>query len=357
MSASGGKTLRDVARAAKMSVSGVSYALRGHARIPAETVERVRRIAAQLGYRPDLRVRSLMAHIRRNRRPRDREALAFVWVSTARRREAFRPADRFYLETILRGARQRAEQLGCALTEFSLDEPAMEPARLGEILRARGITGVVFSPAMHDLTVAWEWDWGHFACAIVGNTEWRPALHRAGHYHYRSMWRVLERLRAEGCIRPAAILSRSIHARIHGMQMAAFLANHPGPSEAARLVQFALPGNPAGLRAWRRDAAPDALIVGWPVDAKERDMLIKFLPANRRVVTLDWQPRGCVQGMDACNDMIAASAVDLVIAQLHRNERGVPAHPTTLLLDGIWREAAAETIDNTPRASLPVNPI
>ena len=43
------KTLRDVARAAELSVSGTSYALRGHPRIPAETVARVRRIAEELG--------------------------------------------------------------------------------------------------------------------------------------------------------------------------------------------------------------------------------------------------------------------------------------------------------------------
>jgi hypothetical protein len=30
--------------------------------------------------------------------------------------------------------------------------------------------------------------------------------------------------------------------------------------------------------------------------------------------------------------------VDLMVAQLHRNERGVPAHPPTLLLEGEWRE-------------------
>ena len=60
-------TLADVARAAGVSVAGASYALRGDRSIPARTVERVRRIAAELGYRPDLRVSSLMATIRRGR--------------------------------------------------------------------------------------------------------------------------------------------------------------------------------------------------------------------------------------------------------------------------------------------------
>ena len=63
-------------------------------------------------------------------------------------------------------------------------------------------------------------------------------------------------------------------------------------------------------------------------------------PKAKRVVTLDWHPKGALPGMDVRNDQIAANAVDLVVAQLHRNERGIPAISTALLLDGAWREDA-----------------
>jgi hypothetical protein len=36
--------------------------------------------------------------------------------------------------------------------------------------------------------------------------------------------------------------------------------------------------------------------------------------------------------------MVGASAVELVMAQLHRNERGVPRHPTSVMLEGEWEE-------------------
>lgn len=332
-----GQTLRDLARAARLSVSGASYALRGHPSIPPETVARVRRLAEKIGYRPDLRVTSLMAHIRRQQPPRERETLAFVWVST-HRAEIFPAYHRHYLDTVLAGARLRAEQLGCALAEFWLDEPGMTPRRLAEILKTRGITGVIFSPAMHDLAVTLDWDWSAFACAIIGNTDWRPALHRVGHHHYRTMWLTLQRLREEGCVRPAAILNRSIHERIHGVHLAAFQVNHPAPDLAAELAQFAWPEKRGGLHRWTRRHAPDALIVGWPVAASVAAELRALAPSARRVVTLDWQPAGALPGMDVCNDIIAANAVDIVVAQLHRNERGVPEHPATHLIEGIWRE-------------------
>lgn len=331
------KTLKDVAAAAGVSVSGASYALRSHPSIPAATAQRVRRIAADIGYRPDLRIASVMAHIRRRRLPRDRESLAFVWVSTPPDRK-FPAYHQHYLRTILAGAKARADQLGCRVTEFWLDEPGMTPQRLAKILRTRGITGVVFSPAMLDLAIAIDWDWDHFACAVIGNTEWRPVLHRAGHYHYRSMWLTLQRLREEGYRRPAAILNRSIHERIHGVHLAAFQVNHPLAMQSTELAQFALPEDYRGLRRWPRRVAPDALIIGWPADQRVGRELGKYAPTAERVVTLDWQPGG-IPGMDISNETIAASAVDLVVAQLHRNERGVPVSPTTLLLDGVWRES------------------
>jgi LacI family transcriptional regulator len=334
-------TIKELAKAAGLSASGTSYALRGNSRISPETVARVRRLAEELGYKPDLRVASVMARIRSTRQKRDRETLAFVWVSTPP--PAQLPSyHEHYLKTIVAGARRRADQLGCTLAEFRLDEPGMTPARLAQVLRTRAITGVVFSPAMRDLAVAIDWKWEEFASAVIGNTEWSPALHRAGHHHYRSMWRTLERLRGEGFKRPAALLSRSIQQRVHGVHQAAFQVNHPAPAEAPELTQFGTPDDHAALKPWPRRLAPDALIVGWPVDRATERALRRLVPTAQRMVTLDWQPAGALPGIDVCNDEIAASAVDVVVAQLHRNERGVPPHPTSLLLDGVWREEVGE---------------
>jgi LacI family transcriptional regulator len=331
-------TLRDVARAAKLSVSGAAYALRGHPRIPAATIARVRALAEKIGYRPDARVATLMAHVRRSRLPDKRETLAFVWVSTYPG-EKFPPYHEHYLRTILAGATSRAQALGCVLAEFWLDAPGMTSARLAGILRSRGITGVVFSPAMHDLAIKLDWPWDTFACAIIGNTDWSPGLHRAGHHHYRSMWLALQRLRGEGFRRPATVLSPTIHDRIHGVHAAAFQINHPSPELARQLIQFALPEDCRGLERWSQRIAPDALIAGWPVDAPTARSLRRVAPTARCVVTLDWQPGGALAGIDVGNEHIAASAVDLVVGQLHRHERGVPTNPATLLLDGVWRDA------------------
>ena len=333
-------TLADVARAAGVSTAGASYALRADRSIPLRTVERVRRIALELGYRPDLRVSSLMAAIRRGRPIKSREALAFVWINTPRRTERLPIHLQHYVRVILASARERAEQLGCSLEQFWLDERVMPAARLHGILRARGIGGVIVSPAGSEHAVAIDWDWQPFASAIIGTTEISPALNRSAHYHYRSVWLTLQRLRTEGYTRPAAVLSQGVQERIHSMQLAAFLTNHPDPGLARSAVQFSQPDAFAGLRGWLRRLKPDALVLGWQLDRRQADELHSLTPRTHRMVTLDWHPHGVLPGIDPCNETIAAQAVDLVIAQMHRSELGLPAQPTTLLTDGVWRESA-----------------
>ena len=58
----GGVTIYDLARAAGLSASTVSRALRGHPSVSSATVERVQGIAASLGYRPNAVARSLAIH-------------------------------------------------------------------------------------------------------------------------------------------------------------------------------------------------------------------------------------------------------------------------------------------------------
>lgn len=324
-------SLLKVAREAGVAASTASLALRGSPLVKAATTARVKAAAERLGYRTDSRVGSLMARIRRAKAAKDRERLAFVWVSASRadtRKEGF-------CKVTFAGAKRRAEELGCGLEEFWLHEDGMTAARLEKILVTRGITGVVFSAPLHDMEVAVDWNWSHFAAAVIGNSEFHPSLHRAGHYHYRSMWTALEKVRAAGCTRPAAVLHEPHHRRIHGVHQAAFLANHPAPGRARVMARFGLPATEAETRAWLERVRADALIC--VVRPSEEQMRWLRAVPGMPVITLA-NPGEGLPGIDMRDDLIAASAVDLVVAQLHRNERGGPEHPTSLLLEGEWRE-------------------
>jgi hypothetical protein len=280
-----------------------------------------------------------MSTIRSGKAPRQQEPLAFIWLRTPKQKSMMPPYFRHFSETVTAGARRRAEQLGCTLEEFWLDDGDLKPERLNHILRARGITGFVLSTATSNEPVTLTWDWTPFATAIIGHTQFSPPLHRAAHHHYLGLCSALQRLKAEGCQRPAAIFSRSVQDRVHQMQVGAFLANHPNPEIARDLTRFSLPEKFSELSPWPAAIAPDALIIQWQIDQSDADLLRAKFPSVRRIVTLDWHPNGVLAGIDPTYGEIAAKAMDLVVEQLHANTIGLPARPTSLLLEGVWREA------------------
>lgn len=321
-----------VAREAGVAASTASLALRGSPRVLPATVERVKAAARRLGYSADPRVGSLMARIRMAKEIHDRERLAFVWLNASRED---RLRDRF-CQASFACAKQRAEELGWAVDEFWLHDDGMTAARLEEILVARGITGVVFSSPLNAIEATVEWNWSRFTAAVIGNSKFHPPLHRAGHHHYRNMWLAVEKLREAGCRRPAAVLFGPHHRRIHGVHQAAFVTNHPLQGHAARLARFGLPESRGETLAWLNRVKADGLVFGMN-PSKETQAWLRTLPRIKHMVTLD-RPGPGLPGIDTQGGEIAANAVDLVIAQLHRNERGVPASALSVLEEGTWRE-------------------
>ncbi|EIP96437.1 transcriptional regulator [Opitutaceae bacterium TAV1] len=341
-------SLKDVARATGLAVSSVSYALRGMKNIPAETAERVREAARRLGYRPNPRVAEVMANVRRGHPMPTGERIALVCVEGTRADMA----KGGFLDSVVTGARERAGEAGYALEVFWLTEVGGRAERLASILRARGITGVVFAPVTQheDVEIAWPWD--AFAMAVLGTAEWPAPLSRAAHFHYEAMEEALRRLREAGARRPAAIVSAAIDERAHRSWQAAWLAH--GPRGAARRLLL-LPGakskkgaggktsggggglpEKAVLETWLREREPDALVLdnGGTLEAARR---AGWSGAADRSVLLSWHPGHGAHGVDQRYDIIAANAVDLVVAQLLRGQRGLPDFPRKLMFPGVWR--------------------
>lgn len=329
--------MAQLATATGLSRATVSYALRGDPKIPASTAARVEGVAASLGYRPNPRVATLMAHIRRSRSITDREPIAFIWVHTSKEESRRDP----FLQSVFNAARRRAEQLGYILQEFWTDDPGMTNRRLSRILKARGIVGTLFSPVMHEAVVQLDFDWADFSCAVIGSAEWVPELHHAGHNHYYGMRSVLAELTRMNCGRPALVLTRETNERGRRAWLAAFLAFHPNPRTAQKLVLDGLPRSAAELRAWLRRNTPDAVIL------HTDDMVRQFqswcpIRACPQLCSLYLNPdlRSTAPGVDQRFDVVAANAVDLVVTQLLANERGVPEIPRTTLIPGQWVQAS-----------------
>jgi hypothetical protein len=138
----------------------------------------------------------------------------------------------------------------------------MTDQRLEQILRARGIVGVVLSPVTTaESAVTLGWDWRQFAPAVIGNITWMPELHHAGHHHFLAMRLALLELAKLGCNRPVALIEATVHERNKHAYVAGFLAHHPQAASARGLVRVASRGDATDLGPWLQAARPDALIV------------------------------------------------------------------------------------------------
>jgi LacI family transcriptional regulator len=229
--------------------------------------------------------------------------------------------------------------MGFVLEEFWTSDAGMTDQRLEQILRARGIVGVVLSPVTTaESAVTLGWDWRQFAPAVIGNITWTPELHHAGHHHFLAMRLALLELAKLDCKRPVALIEATVHERNKHAYVAGFLAHHPQAASARGLVRVASRGDTTDLGPWLQAARPDALIVSHTdlLDLPGISEVVKKLRLPR--VTLYWSketPRG-IGGIDQCQDRVAGHAVDLVAAQLNANETGAPDLPRIMLFPGRW---------------------
>ncbi len=334
-------TLKAVARHAGLSLATVSYALREHPKIPPATRKLVAAAARELGYRPNPRVAGLMAHIRGARVRPQAERIAFVWVHTSRRIAAENP----YLRSVFKGAAARTERLGFALEEFWTDDPGMTEPRLQEIIVARGITGVLLSPVLTpETSLALDWDWSRVAAVVIGNVTWTPELHHVGHHHFFAMRNVLHELATLGCRRPAAVVDAVIDERGKHAWTGAFFANHPEPASARQLLHLHDAMKPRGLAAWLRRSGADALIVSAVAQLSAPGVRALCRKERLPIAALRWpgKVQALIGGIDQCDDLLGAQAVELLIAQLDHNERGPPRQPGMMLFPGQWVAAKSE---------------
>ncbi|MCD8482860.1 MAG: LacI family DNA-binding transcriptional regulator [Verrucomicrobia bacterium] len=120
----------------------VSLAMRNHPSIPESTRKKVQATADRLGYRPDPKLVAMMQYLNRRKQLREYPVLCFlnIWQE----RSGWRKSP--YILRMFESAVARANALGTELQEFWLREKGMTARRMVDILKARGINGILLPP-------------------------------------------------------------------------------------------------------------------------------------------------------------------------------------------------------------------
>lgn len=320
-----------IARRLNISKVTVSNAIRGSGRISEGTRARVLKLADELGYRPNPLVTALMSDLRRKRSSR-RCTLGFLNFFPGR--EDWRQHPTFV--QFHQGAERRAEELGYRIELHWQGEVGGNNKRLGNILYARGIPGVVLAPLPAN-TIEIDLDWSRLAVVAIGHTFRQFNPHRASNHQFHSIRLAMNKLVEMGLRRIGLVVPKMDDEKVENAWVSGFIAAqlHHGLPAIAPWVSADFSAQT--IIPWIRHQKVEAV-----VSTNQRPLLWMTadglrVPEDVGFVHLDWsKEKGVMAGVDQCSDLVGAAAVDLLIEQLNNNEIGIPKRAKTVLIDGVW---------------------
>jgi LacI family transcriptional regulator len=330
-------TLRDVAHRSNVHVSTVSLALRNSPRLPEDTRVRVQAIAKEMGYAHDPLLDALLAYRDSARRQSNPAVLAYVtsWPTEL----DSNPHHRLYWL----GARQRAAELGFRLEHFSLSEPGMTDIRLGQILLARGIQGVVLSSfAEGSAEVRFQWE--QFAAVRIELQPVWPPFQTSAVDHVRAIQEAVRQALRLGYRRPGFMLGHNWSELVEDHWKMGFLWAQQSLPAADRLPIFLFRSHwreiPRGdrFRAWYSRNRPDVLI--GPYREVEMSLGDMGLTAPQSVAVIDPfldAAHPFYAGMLHNFEEVGARAIENLVMAVTKNLRGIPEVMVRSYVDGIWQ--------------------
>ncbi|MBP7142373.1 MAG: LacI family DNA-binding transcriptional regulator [Opitutaceae bacterium] len=314
--------MKEVARAAKCHPSTVSLALRGDARIPKVTRERVRAAAARLGYRVHPMISAWVSARRAGRPVTHRVAAAYL---TCLPGSYPWKADQHF-RSIYEGAQEQAERYGFSLDEFCASEYGHDLARLNQVLITRNVQALIVGPTLehHEMSgIAWD----RFSLVTIGYGLRLPVLHRVTEDHHLGMRLAFEWCIAQGYRKIGLALVRQHNAMRRERWIGAYLYEqqaHLKPRERLPIyvAQTETPIAEAG--SWLARQRPEIILADEPAAWRRTSL---------RTLGFALSAAHQFPGVHENNRGIGRHAADLLISLVLRNERGIPAMRQTVLVE------------------------
>lgn len=332
-------SIRDIAQKAGVAVSTVSKALRNRPGVNPKTRKEILRLARELNYRPDPFARTLVSR-RTTQKPQFQAVLACLYGHTESNPMAYVP----HYREIARGIREHADKLGYAIDFIWVHHPEFVSKPIPRILQSRGIPGIIFmSMDAGEVPV----DWSPFCCAYASYAPQDSAENRFSYSQpdlYNLMWKLVQEATNRGYRRIGlALLNHHVGGRRES------LGAYRSALEAAPKARQ-LP-----VHLWNRETMEQGAFLSW-VEKHQPDLII-----SSETLHLAWLKEAgyripedigfLVQGIygddfakeglaGACFPYweVGASAVDLVIGQIYRNERGTDKRFKGVLIEPFWIE-------------------
>lgn len=331
-------SLRAIAEKAGVSPSTVSLALRGSQKIPEATRERVARIAAQLGYRPNAKVTELMSHVRMSRAGGITGCLGVVSFYGEPRPWESSPALRRVYESMA----HRAEDFGYRLEPLWLRAPDLTLRRLCGILDARGIEGLLcLGSPDHQEIFPPELD--HYAVIAQGPSV-IGSLHRVTTHAAGDMRRALDAVYALGYRNPGLAIGAEETVSSRDQHIGAYLGwcykKWGRPPSAPLLILTR--GGATEAPGWIARNKFDVVIalhdtsglVELGVQLQRQGV---HWPADIGLVAIAPILEGTgFSGLQEDHRLIGRWSVEMLVERILHHELGLPANPRLQMVESQW---------------------
>lgn len=328
-------TLRDIAEKLGVSYVTVSLALRDCGRVSTQLRIKVKKVAAEMGYRPDPTARALVEY-RLGKRVMSIHA-ALAWINLWKDPQALRNYKEFDL--YWQGAAAAADAAGYRLEEFAVNGD-LSLSRLQKILLTRNIRGIIIPP--HAIQPDWkEFDWSHFSVVRIGHSVAMPEVAAVAADQVSNTILAFNKIKECGYERIGFVCGRDTSAEPRRWFAGGFLMMQLNEPVKNRIPPLLLEQRNADedrkkLLAWFKRHKPDAILNEY---APMRSMLESIgckIPGDVGLATMSVIDGNSDAGIYQNPELIGRAASEFAIALINRNQTGVWPNYRTTTVKGKW---------------------
>jgi len=330
-------------------------ALRDHPRLPEKTRERIKGLAAEMGYAPDPLLSALATYRTRSKSPRYQSTIAYLtdWTTEWGWKETTaHPA--FY-----RGAEKTAHEFGFKLEHIWRRAPGLADDRLSKVLVARGINGLILASHGSEAGRAPRLDWSNFSCVKIAYFSHEPRMHKVGNYQIGIIRLAMRKVMEAGYRRIGFVMHRQWDHAVDHNWTAGYLSARQGIEEKDWIPAFYYPDSRPGGQSldeehatcppaakdfakWLHLYKPEVILSNGAFVRPVLKELGVRIPQDIAFVDLFLSDlSGATAGVRQNHEAVGALALALVSAQMQHNKRGIPEYPTTTFVEGTWFDGAS----------------
>lgn len=342
---------REIAAALGVTQATVSLALRGSKLISPDVRRQVCEAAEQMGYRPNAYVNAVMCRIRSGKKMHDKGAIGLL--VSARSQQEWYEIESYRI--FHQGVVKRSAELGYHIETFFLQEPGMSGPKIDRILQARGINGIILAPPYHgnrELDIRWE----RYAAIGVGFGWDDQDLNRVGYDSLQSFITAFHELQKLGYRRIGTVLSDElVYGNRRGVKWyTGYLDCRNDLPEDSRIPVFINRTHPPGVkfseeeerqrveefRLWFLKWRPDAVLTIVGEEERWLESMGVRIPHDVGLACLAKSFNDRIAGIAEKSQVVGATAISMVAAQIAHNEFGLPEHPLVTMVEGQWLNGA-----------------